>query len=81
MTTLQSFFKQNRTVFLSMFLGFIAGYIYWVHFGIYDGTSAFSSEWWVNCVYGLLFGGLTGSFVSCRTHQKGAETVIRGNDV
>jgi hypothetical protein len=57
------FFRQNRTVVLGMFLGFIAGYIYWLHFGIYDGTSAFSSEWWTNCVYGILFGGLAGSLI------------------
>ena len=51
------------TSFLGMALGLIAGYFYWQYYGIYDGTFGFSSEWWVNCVYGLLFGGLIGSLI------------------
>jgi hypothetical protein len=47
-----------------MVLGLTAGYFYWLHCGIYDGTFGFSSEWWSNCVYGLLFGGLAGCLVT-----------------
>lgn len=57
------FFSKNRIPLIGMVLGVIAGYLYWQHYGIYDGTFGFSSEWWVNCVYGLLFGGFFGSLV------------------
>jgi len=46
-----------------MILGSIAGYFYWQYYGIYDGTFGFSSEWWTNCIYGLLLGGLIGSLI------------------
>jgi len=55
------FLKRNKTSFLGMMLGLAAGYFYWLYYGIYDGTFGFSSEWWANCVYGLLFGGFIGS--------------------
>lgn len=63
MKTDSLFLKQNRFVFLGILFGLIAGYMYWLHCGIYDGTSAFSSECWTNCVYGILFGGLSGCLI------------------
>lgn len=58
-----AFARNNRCVFLGMFSGLIIGYMYWAHFGMYDGTFYFSSEWWANCVYGALFGGLLGCLI------------------
>lgn len=66
--------------FLGMALGLIAGYLYWLYYGIYDGTFGFSSEWWTNCVYGSLFGGLIGSFFSYRTGRVD-EIIISENDI
>ena len=63
MKTFFLFFRKNRASFLGMMLGSIAGYFYWQYYGIYDGTFGFSSEWWANCVYGLLLGGLIGSLI------------------
>ncbi len=58
-----SFFTQNRHVLLGLFSGLVLGYAYWSCFGIYWGTYPLSSEWWVNCAFGGLFGGLVGTFI------------------
>lgn len=58
------FIYLNCKVFLGVVLGLLLGYIYWHNFGLVWGTLPLSSEWWVNCVYGGLFGGLIGSFFS-----------------
>ena len=63
MKTVILFLRRNMTSFLGMTLGLIAGYLYRLYYGIYDGTLGFSSEWWANCVYGLLFGGFIGSLM------------------
>lgn len=56
--------KTNIAPLVGMIIGLPCGYLYWYLYGIYDGTFYLSSEWWVNCVYGLLFGGLIGSLFS-----------------
>lgn len=63
MDTVSLFFGKNRITLIGMALGAVGGYFYWRHYGIYDGTFGFSSEWWANCVYGLLIGGFLGSLV------------------
>lgn len=63
MRTILLFFSKNIAPLLGMVLGLIAGYFYWQYYGIYDGTFGFSSEWWVNSIYGSLLGGLAGCFV------------------
>ncbi|MPM77095.1 hypothetical protein SDC9_124095 [bioreactor metagenome] len=52
------FIHQNKTTLTGMFLGAVLAYIYWINWGIYYGTYPLSSECWVNCIYGNLFGGL-----------------------
>lgn len=51
------FFKNNMKVLIGMLLGLILGYIHWYYWGCYWGTYPMSSECWVNCAFGLLFGG------------------------
>ncbi|SFK91080.1 hypothetical protein SAMN05216357_10867 [Porphyromonadaceae bacterium KH3CP3RA] len=58
------FICKNRIILLSMMVGALIAYIYWFHFGIYWGTYPLSGEWWVNCIYGGLFGGLLGYFIA-----------------
>lgn len=58
-----SFFKKNLFVVIFIFSGIITGYIYWINWGIYYGTLPLSSECWVNCTYGGIFGGLAGSMI------------------
>lgn len=67
MKTIFLFVRRNMISFLGMTLGLIGGYLYWLYYGIYDGTFGFSSELWTNCVYGLLFGGLIGSLIRKKT--------------
>jgi hypothetical protein len=57
------FRRKNGYVLLSMLLGIVMGYIYWVNWGIYYATLPLSSECWVNCVYGGLFTGLAASLI------------------
>ncbi|MFA7583450.1 MAG: hypothetical protein WCZ46_07900 [Proteiniphilum sp.] len=64
MKTVVLFLKKNILSLLGMVLGLLGGYCYWFYFGIYDGTSWLSSELWVNCLYGMLFGGLIGSYLA-----------------
>lgn len=57
------FIKQNSIILLCAIAGNIMGYYYWDTFGIYYGTLPLSSECWVNCIYGTLFGGLLGTLI------------------
>ncbi len=56
-----SFIRINKKVLIGMFTGSIIAYLYWLNYSIYWGTYPLSSECWVNCIYGFLFGGLVGS--------------------
>lgn len=58
-----SFLRANSTVIVLIVLGILIGYFYWYNWGIYYGTLPLSSECWVNCTYGGLFGGLVGTFI------------------
>lgn len=57
---LLSFICLNRWALIGMLIGAVVAYFYWMHYAIYWGTYSYSSEWWVNCIYGCLFGELTG---------------------
>ncbi|SBV97458.1 conserved hypothetical protein [uncultured Dysgonomonas sp.] len=61
MKRLRVFITQNKSVFFAMFIGLILGYLYWYFWGCYWGAYPMSSECWVDCVLGFLFGG----FVVC----------------
>ncbi|WP_352421682.1 hypothetical protein [Proteiniphilum sp.] len=58
------FIRKNRRILLSMIVGALIASVYWFYFGIYWGTYPLSCEWWVNCVYGTLYGGLLGCFIA-----------------
>ncbi|MDR0427485.1 MAG: hypothetical protein LBH12_02655 [Dysgonamonadaceae bacterium] len=63
MKSLLRFIRTNKRTLAGMVLGTILAYFYWKYFGIRWGTYPLSSECWVNCVYGSLFGG----FIACLT--------------
>lgn len=56
----------NYKVLLGILLGGILGFVYWSSIGIVWGNYPLSSELWVNCIYGCLFGGLIGSVLSAK---------------
>ncbi|MDR1407226.1 MAG: hypothetical protein LBJ23_04155 [Tannerella sp.] len=58
------FIQLNHEVLAGMILGAIAGYFYWTRFGMMWGTYPLSSECWVNCTYGCLFGGFIANLIS-----------------
>lgn len=64
MRRLLYFFRLNYMTLLGMFIGLGLGFMYWWKFGMLWGVLPLSSECWVNCIYGLLFGGLIGSVLS-----------------
>lgn len=55
--------KRNLFILAFILSGIVVGYIYWVNWGIYYGTLPLSSECWVNCTYGGIFGGLVASLI------------------
>lgn len=55
-----AFVTINKAPLIGMLIGTIAAYFYWLEIGIYYGSYPMSSECWVNCVYGGLFGGFIG---------------------
>jgi hypothetical protein len=62
--TIFLFLRINYEILAGMILGCIAGYFYWEWFGIMWGNYSLSSECWVNCLYGSLFGGFIASLFS-----------------
>ena len=57
------FVSNNKIVLLGLLIGFVLGYLHWYHFGCCWGTYPLSSEWWVNCASGSLFGGFIASML------------------
>lgn len=51
----------NRRAFLGLIIGSVLGFFFWQTIGFQWGAYPLSSECWVNCVYGALFGGLIGN--------------------
>jgi len=58
------FAVNNRLSIIGMMLGLALGYAHWYYWGCYWGTYPLSSECWVNCLGGMLFGGFVGSLCS-----------------
>lgn len=54
---MKTFIKLNIKTLLGMFMGLVLGYIHWYYWGCYWGVYPMSSECWVNCLMGTLFGG------------------------
>lgn len=51
------FILKNKYALVGMSIGLLAGYLYWYFYSCYWGTYPLSSECWVNCAYGSVFGG------------------------
>lgn len=56
--------QSNCIIIIGLVAGTVIGYWYWNSIGLRWGTFPLSSEWWVNCIYGGLFGGLIMSLIS-----------------
>jgi hypothetical protein len=52
------FLRINYKPMAGLLAGSLVGYLHWYYFGMQWGTAPLSSECWVNCIYGSLFGGL-----------------------
>lgn len=61
MKKLLLFVSNNKIVLLGVFLGLVLGHLHWYYFGCYWGNYPLSSEWWVNCTFGAVFGGFVTS--------------------
>jgi len=70
-----SFIRINKKVLIGMLTGAIIAYLYWLNYSIYWGTYPLSSECWVNCIYGFLFGGLIGSLFQDNEIKAASETI------
>ncbi|KKB53069.1 hypothetical protein HMPREF1212_01231 [Parabacteroides sp. HGS0025] len=69
------FIRINKKVLIGMLTGAIIAYLYWLNYSIYWGTYPLSSECWVNCIYGFLFGGLIGSLFQDNEIKAASETI------
>ena len=65
-----AFLQLNKALLIGMLVGMAAAYFYWADYAIYWGTYPLYSEWWVNCIYGALFGALGGSWVAAKFSDK-----------
>ena len=70
-----SFIRINKKVLIGMLAGATIAYLYWLNYSIYWGTYPLSSECWVNCIYGFLFGGLIGSLFQDNEIKAASETI------
>lgn len=70
-----SFIRINKKVLIGILTGAIIAYLYWLNYSIYWGTYPLSSECWVNCIYGFLFGGLIGSLFQDNEIKAASETI------
>lgn len=62
MKKLYLFIRLNLKILIGFMIGLILGFLHWYYFGCYWGTYPMSSVWWVNCVFGAIFGGFVFSF-------------------
>ncbi|MCD7933270.1 MAG: hypothetical protein LUH15_19005 [Tannerellaceae bacterium] len=59
------FVKINKAPLAGMFVGLIVGYFFWYFIACYTGTFLLLSEWWVNCIFGMI----TGGFLVCLVRE------------
>lgn len=69
METIKLLLTNNKIVLIGMILGLILAYIHWYYWGCYWGTYPFSSECFVNCVYGILTGGFLTSIINLQKQE------------
>lgn len=55
--TMIQFISINKKILVGMLIGIMLGYIHWYYWGCYWGVCPMSSECWMNCLIGTLFGG------------------------
>jgi hypothetical protein len=48
----------NKLLLVGIFIGAVAGYLYWQQIGCSSGTCAITAKWHNSTAYGALMGGL-----------------------
>lgn len=66
MKKLYYFVAVNIKTLFGILAGVIIGYTHWYYWGCYWGTYPLSSECWMHCITGLLFGGFIGSLLQSK---------------
>jgi hypothetical protein len=49
--------RTKKMIVLGVFVGALAGYLYWRFVGCASGTCAITSVWWRSTLYGALMSG------------------------
>jgi hypothetical protein len=62
--------NKRRISVLFLFLGGIAGFLYWKFIGCATGTCPIKSHWYTMTLYGLVMGWLVGDLISAYTGKK-----------
>jgi hypothetical protein len=55
---INSWIKNNKLTLIGIFIGAIAGYLYWQQVGCSSGTCLITSKWTNSTAYGAMMGGL-----------------------
>lgn len=58
MTEIKKWVLNNKLLMAGIFIGAIAGYLYWQQIGCSSGTCTITSKWHNSTAYGALMGGL-----------------------
>ena len=53
-----SWFRNNKLLVIGVFIGAVAGYLYWNYVGCNSGTCMITSKWHNSTAYGAMMGGL-----------------------
>lgn len=67
------FLLKNKLVIIGVFIGAVAGYIYWKQIGCTSGTCMITSKWHNSTGYGALMGGLLFSIFKKSKNNSGEE--------
>ena len=63
------FLKKNLLVIIGIFVGALAGFLYWKYVGCLSGTCAITSKPFNSSAYGALMGGLLFSMFTTQKKQ------------
>jgi Family of unknown function (DUF6132) len=58
MAEIKKWILNNKLMLAGIFIGAVAGYLYWQQIGCSSGTCAITSKWHNSTAYGALMGGL-----------------------
>ena len=67
------FLVKNKLVIIGVFIGAVAGYIYWKQIGCTSGTCMITSKWHNSTAYGALMGGIIFSIFKKSKNHSGEE--------